>query len=226
MSVAASMLIAPSLARADSSSTFTVVGTSEVNDSGLMSHVIASAFEGAYPQYTFKFVSSTSSQAAITAAQAGGPSVLIAADPTTENQFVASGDSYEPSGRALFSNNFVFAGPGSTDPAGVKANAAANIAQAFADVAAAGIAGKAEFVSRGGSSGTTIEEHAIWVVLEGAAARGAHPLFGQRRERRRGLADRRRNRRRQWSAVPEQRRVTFRQAGAVLVRGDGTRPGP
>ena len=77
------MLLAPSLARADSSSTFTVVGTSEVNDSGLMSHVIASAFEGNYPQYAFKFVSSNSSQAAITAAEAGGPSVLISCAVTS-----------------------------------------------------------------------------------------------------------------------------------------------
>lgn len=159
------MLLAPSLARADTSSTFTVVGTSEVNDSGLMSHVIASAFEGNYPQYAFKFVSSTSSQAAITAAESGGPSVLISANPTLESQFIASGYSYEPAGRALFSNDFVFAGPGATDPAGVKANAAHNIAQAFADVAAAGIAGKAEFVSRGGSSEATIAEHGIWALV-------------------------------------------------------------
>jgi tungstate transport system substrate-binding protein len=163
--VAATLLVAPSLARADSSSTFTVVGTSEVNDSGLMSHVIASAFEGAYPQYAFKFVSSSSSQAAVAAAEAGGPSVLIAANEAVESQFVASGYSYEPYGRALFGNDFVLAGPGATDPAGVKANATNNIAQAFADVATAGIAGKAEFVSRGGTSGQSIEEHAIWGLV-------------------------------------------------------------
>ena len=163
--VAATLCLAPSLARADSSSTLTVVGTSEVNDSGLMSHVIASAFEGAYPQYTFKFVSSSSSQAAIAAAQAGGPSVLIAANEALENQFVASGYSAEPAGRALFGDDFVLAGPGATDPAGVKTNAANNIAQAFADVAAAGIAGKAEFVSRGGTSGQSMQEHAIWALV-------------------------------------------------------------
>ncbi len=59
----------------------------------------------------------------------------------------------------------MLAGPGSTDPAGVKTNAANNIAQAFADVAAAGIAGKAEFVSRGGTSGQSMQEHAIWALV-------------------------------------------------------------
>lgn len=130
-----------------------------------MSHVIASAFEGEYPQYSFKFTSDSSTQAAIAGAEAGGPSVLIAANPEAENQFVASGYSYEPYGRALFSNDFVFAGPGATDPAGVKTNAANNIAQAFSDVAAAGIAGKAEFVSRGGTSGQSMQEHAIWALV-------------------------------------------------------------
>ena len=79
--VVATMLLAPGLARADSSSTLTVVGTSGVNDSGLMSHVIAPAFEGNYPQYAFKYVSDTSSQAAIAAAESGGDSVLLAHAP-------------------------------------------------------------------------------------------------------------------------------------------------
>ena len=52
------------------------------------------------------------------------------------------------------------------DPAGVVANAPNNIAQAFADVAAAGINGaKATFVSRGGTPGTTVSEHAIWQLV-------------------------------------------------------------
>src|SRR5579875_1797720 len=106
--VAALSLIVPSLARADSASTLTVVGTAEINDSGLVSHVLAPAFQGAYPQYAFKFISSSSPQAAVTGAEAGGgPSVLITADPVAEDQFVASGYSEEPAGRALFSDDFV-----------------------------------------------------------------------------------------------------------------------
>ena len=59
----------------------------------------------------------------------------------------------------------MLAGPGA-DPAGVAANASGNIAQAFADIASAGMAGKATFVSRGGTPGTTVEEHQIWALVQ------------------------------------------------------------
>src|SRR5262249_6963251 len=72
-------------------------------------------------------------------------------------------------GRAIFTNDFVLAGP-TGDPAGVAANGAHNIAQAFADVAATGIPGGANpavtFVSRGGTPGTTVEEHQIWQIVD------------------------------------------------------------
>ena len=61
----------------------------------------------------------------------------------------------------------MLAGP-TGDPAGVAANGASNAPQAFADVAAAGLAGKATFVSRGGTAGTTTEEHAIWADANAA----------------------------------------------------------
>ena len=67
-----------------------------------------------------------------------------------ENQFVSGGYSYNNQyGNAIFTNNFVLAGP-NADPAGVKANGASNVAQAFADVASAGVAGRASFFTRGG----------------------------------------------------------------------------
>ncbi len=96
-----------------------------------------------------------------------GASVLIVHAASLENQFVGNGYSYERYGRAIFTNDFVFAGP-TGDPAGVAANGANNIAQAFADVASAGVAGKATFVSRGGTPGTTVEEHAIWALVQSA----------------------------------------------------------
>ena len=162
---AALMLLTPSLASADSSSTLTVVGTSDVSDSGLIQHVIQPAFNAAYPQYTFKYIG-TATGTAITDAETGavGASALIVHAASLENQFVAGGYSYEQYGRALWTNDFVLAGP-TADPAGVAANGANNIAQAFADVAAAGIAGKATFVSRGGTPGTTVEEHQIWALV-------------------------------------------------------------
>jgi ABC-type tungstate transport system permease subunit len=152
-------------ARADSSSTLTVVGTSDVSDSGLVQNVIMPDFENAYPQFSFHYIG-TATGTAIKDAETGAnePSALIVHAASLENQFVANGFSYEQYGRPIFTNDFVLAGP-KADPAGVSANGAHNIAQAFADVAAAGISGKAEFVSRGGTPGTTVEEHTIWNLV-------------------------------------------------------------
>jgi tungstate transport system substrate-binding protein len=166
LSLTAALLFAPALAAADTSSTLTVVGTSDVSDSGLMPNVIQPAFQAAYPQFTFKYVG-TATGTAISNAEsgAGGPSVLIVHAASLENQFVAGGFSYEPYGRAIFTNDFVLAGPTGQDPAGVAANASHNIVQAFADVATAGAAGTAAFVSRSGSPGTVVAEHQIWALL-------------------------------------------------------------
>ena len=49
------LMVTPALASADTSSTLTVVGTSDVSDSGLMPNLIQPAFQKAYPQYTFKY---------------------------------------------------------------------------------------------------------------------------------------------------------------------------
>lgn len=159
------MLIAPSIASADSSSTLTVIGTSDVSDSGLIPNVIQPGFERAFPQFKFKYIG-TGTGAAIANAESGadGASNLIVHAESLENQFVNNGYSFEKYGRALWINDFVLAGSQS-DPAGVSANGANNIARAFADVAAAGISGKATFVSRGGTPGTTVEEHGIWKLV-------------------------------------------------------------
>jgi ABC-type tungstate transport system permease subunit len=168
---AAILLIAPALASADTSSSVTVIGTSDVSDSGLIPNVIQPGFQKAFPQYTFKYIG-TGTGNAIAQAESGaaGASNLIVHAASLENQFVAGGYSYEQYGRALWTNDFVLAGANS-DPAGVAANAPHDIAKAFADVAAAGINGgdtdhpKAGFVSRGGTPGTTVSEHAIWQLV-------------------------------------------------------------
>jgi tungstate transport system substrate-binding protein len=162
---AAMFLIAPSIASADTSSTLTVIGTSDVSDSGLIPNVIQPGFTKAYPQFTFKYIGTgTGNAIAMAESGAAGASNLIVHAASLENQFVAGGYSYEQYGRALWTNDFVLAGANS-DPAGVSANAANNITQAFADVAAAGINGKAGFVSRGGTPGTTVSEHAVWQLV-------------------------------------------------------------
>ena len=161
------LLLSPALASADSASTLTVVGTSDLSDSGLIPNVIQPGFIKAYPQFTFKFIG-TGSGNAIAQAESGaaGASYLIVHAASLENQFVAGGYSYPTGqfGNALWINDFVLAGPNS-DPAAVAPKGTNDVAQAFAAVAAAGIAGKAEFVSRGGTPGTTVSEHGIWTLV-------------------------------------------------------------
>jgi ABC-type tungstate transport system permease subunit len=167
--IAAGLMLAPALASADTSSTLTAVGTSDVSDSGLMQDVIQPEFHAAYPQFTFKYIGTATGEA-ITDVETGseGASILIVHAASIENQFVADGYSYLPYGLAIFRNDFVFAGPAG-DPAGVSGNAANNIVQAFADVATAGYNGggtpKATFIARDSGSGTSVEEHGIWTLV-------------------------------------------------------------
>lgn len=175
--VSIALLLAPALANADSSSTLTVVGTSDVNDSGLGPNLIQPQFNKAFSQFTFKYVGSATGTAIQSAENGvGGPSVLIVHAPSLENQFVANGFSYNNQyGYALWTNDYVLAGP-TGDPAGVAANGANNVAQAFADVASAGASGQATFYTRGGTttaSGTTVEEHQIWALVNSSGLRPA-----------------------------------------------------
>ena len=173
-------------ARADTSSTLTVVGTSDVSDSGLIPNLIGPEFENAYPQFTFKYIG-TASGAAVTAAENGSDSasVLIVHAPSLENQFVAGipaspndqSWSYQGAyGRAIWVNDFIMAGPTAPDPAGVSADASNNIVQAFEDIATEGYNGggtpAATFVTRGNTSGTSVAEHAIWALV---AAQSTQP---------------------------------------------------
>ncbi|CAB4690815.1 MAG: hypothetical protein F2667_02105 [Actinobacteria bacterium] len=144
---------------------FVVVGTSDVFDSFLTQTVLEPGFEKAYPQYDFQYVS-RGTGAAITYAQAGTADAMIVHAAALENQFVAAGYSDEEYGRAIFWGDYVLLGP-ADDPAGVLASAPHDIAGAFARIAAAGAAGTANFVSRGGTPGTTVQEHAIWALTTG-----------------------------------------------------------
>jgi ABC-type tungstate transport system permease subunit len=166
------MLLAPSFARADTASTVTVLGTSDVSDSGLSQNVIGPQFKAAFPQYTYRYVGSATGTAIQNAQQGnGGPSALIVHAASLENQFVAGGFSLNGRyGNAIWTNDFVLAGPAANE--GAKANVVAdaphNVAKAFADVAQAGVAGTASFISRGGTttaSGTTVQEHALWKLM-------------------------------------------------------------
>ena len=154
---------APALA--DDATTLTVVGTSDVYDSNLVQSVIKPGFEAAYPGVTLNYVSKGTG-AAIAYAEQGSASAMIVHAASLENQFVGQGYSLEDYGRAIFWGDYVLLGPKS-DPAKVKANAPRDIVAAFQRVAAAGVKGKATFVSRGGTPGTTVQEHALWALTTG-----------------------------------------------------------
>ena len=166
---ALALMLTPALASADSASTLSIVGTSDVSDSGLIPGLIQPQFQAAFPQFTFKYTGSATGTAIQSAESGnGGPSMLIVHAPSLENQFVGDGFSMNNAfGHAIFTNDFVLAGP-TGDPAGVLP-AAHNIAQAMANIAAAGAAGTTTtFVSRGGTntaSGTTVEEHGLWALM-------------------------------------------------------------
>ncbi len=167
------LALAAPATQATSTTPFIVVGTSDVSDSNLMSAVIEPGFEAAYPQYDLQYVPKGTGPA-ITYAEAGSASALIVHAASLENQFVdpstpanpnAKSYSYEQYGRAVFYGDYVLLGPAS-DPAGVLNGASHDIVTAFEKIAAAGADGHATFVSRGGTPGTTIQEHAIWALTD------------------------------------------------------------
>jgi ABC-type tungstate transport system permease subunit len=161
-------LAAPTPAAAASTTAVNIVGTSDVSDSNLIQSVISPGFAAAYPQYTLNYIAKGTG-AAITYAESGAADGLIVHAESLENQLVDPGVgmpsfSNEPAGRAIFYGDFVLLGP-ANDPADVIANDPHDIVDAFKAIANAGAAGKADFVSRGGTPGTTVEEHQIWQYL-------------------------------------------------------------
>jgi tungstate transport system substrate-binding protein len=166
LAVLVQFALSPPMSSADGSNTLTVVGTSDVQDSGLFDNVLKPGFEAFYNKahptapITISYLPK-GTQAAITAAEAGSASALLVHAASLENQFVHDGFSAEPFGRAIFYGDFVLLGPAS-DPAHVMTNDKNNVAGAFQDIAAAGALGKANFVTRNDNSGTNVEEHLIW----------------------------------------------------------------
>src|SRR3954469_1936737 len=160
-----------------------VQSTTSVRDSGVLDQLIAPQFEKRFPQYNLKFVAVGTGQA-ITNARAGQGDVLIGHSPALEQQFVQDGFSYEPVGRTVMWNDFVIVGPAS-DPAGILRAAPHDAVGAFEAIAAAGAAGKANFVSRGDNPGTNTKERDIWALSrtphdarnEPAAGGGTPPWY-------------------------------------------------
>jgi len=150
-----------------------VQSTTSVRDSGVLDQLITPQFEKRFPQYDLKFVAVGTGQA-ITNAMAGQGDVLIGHSPALEAQFVQGGFSFEPIGRTVMWNDFVIVGPAS-DPAGVLKAARNDAVSAFEAIAAAGAAGRANFVSRGDNSGTNTKEKDIWSLSRVPHTAGNEP---------------------------------------------------
>lgn len=154
------VVAAGSAAATATASDVIVQGTTDVRDAGLLNDVVIPGFQAAYPQYTVKYIAVGTGQALTNAQNGQGDAVLTHA-PTLEAQFIANG--FSALGRQVFYSDYVIVGqqgdPAAVDPANLH-----NAAGAFQAIAAAGAAGKANFVSRGDNSGTNVQEKIIWAL--------------------------------------------------------------
>src|SRR4051812_39220850 len=175
IAIAAVLIGAPG-ASAQQKRPLIVQSTTSVRDSGVLDQLITPEFERRFPQYDLRFVAVGTGQA-ITNARAGQGDVLIGHSPALEAQFVQDGFSFEPIGRTVMWNDFVVVGPAS-DPAGILKAARNDAVSAFAAIAAAGAAGRANFVSRGDNSGTNTKEKDIWGLSRVAHTPANEPAGG------------------------------------------------
>ncbi len=133
------------------SRTIILATTTSVQDSGLLDQLVP-VFQK-QTGYTVKTVAVGSGDA-LAMADRGEADVVIAHDPTAEQQLVATGKATQS---VLMHNDFVIIGPGA-DPAGVKHARSAADAMRL-------IAGKhAPFISRGDNSGTNSFELKLWAA--------------------------------------------------------------
>jgi tungstate transport system substrate-binding protein len=153
-----------------------VQSTTSVRDSGLLDQLITPRFERRFPEWNLRFVAVGTGQA-ITNARAGQGDVLIGHSPPLEEGFVEDGFSHERVGRTVMWNDYVMVGPAS-DPAGVLRAARNDAAGALEAIAAAGAAGRANFVSRGDNSGTNNKEREVWGLSAVARDASNEPTEG------------------------------------------------
>jgi len=139
-----------------------VQGTTDTTDSGLVQDVIKPGFEAMFPQYTLQYTA-VGTGAALTNARNGQADAVLTHAPSLEQQFVNDGFSLEPSGRAIFYNDYVLIGH-NADPASILGTNPHNAIGAMQAIAAAGAQGNAVFVSRGDNSGTHVQEGIMWCM--------------------------------------------------------------
>jgi tungstate transport system substrate-binding protein len=134
--------------------TLRLATTTSTRDSGLLTEILPD-FER---ETGWKVdVISVGSGEAMKLGENGEVDVLLVHSPEAERAFVEGGHADAAGRLDIMYNDFVIIGA-KTDPAGVKAAAPTNAAEAFRTIAAR----NATFVSRGDNSGTHTKELAIW----------------------------------------------------------------
>src|SRR5262249_11282530 len=107
-------------------------GTTDTPDSGLIQDVVKPGFEAMFPQYPLQYTA-VGTGAALTNARNGQADAVLTHAPSLEQQFVNDGFSLEPTGRAIFYNDYVFIGH-NADPANVLGTDPHNAIGAMQDV--------------------------------------------------------------------------------------------
>ena len=134
--------------------TLRLATTTSTRDSGLLTEIL--------PYFETKTgwkveVISVGSGEAMKLGESGEADVLLVHSPAAEKAFVEDGHADQTGRLDVMYNDYVIIGA-KTDPAGVKAAAPANAADAFRTISEK----KAAFISRGDQSGTHNKELSIW----------------------------------------------------------------
>ncbi|MDQ6751009.1 MAG: substrate-binding domain-containing protein [Actinomycetota bacterium] len=154
--------------------TIRVQSTTDTVDAGLVEGLLRPAYAAAQPGDTLNYVG-VGTGAALQNARNGLADVVVTHAPSLEAQFVTDGYSYEDRGRAIFYSDYVIVGP-LDDPASVAANHPHDAVGAFEDIASAGAAGHADFLSRANNSGTSVQEQIMWGLTTNPPVR-TEPAF-------------------------------------------------
>ena len=136
--IAAVTVLAGAASGIAAAATIRVQSTTDTVDAGLVDGLLKPLYAAAQPGDTLA-LTAVGSGKALDNARLGLADVVITHAPPLEQQFVADGYSLEPSGRAIFSSDYVLVGP-PADPAGVALSAPHDAIAALEAIAAAGAA--------------------------------------------------------------------------------------
>lgn len=128
--------------------------TTSLYETGLLDR-LKDEFEATHPDLVVSFISQGTGLA-IQTAMRGDADLIIVHDPVREYEFLKRG--YGVNRKIIAYNSFLIVGP-AEDPADI---AGSSPTEAFTRMRAAGLEGKAIWVSRGDDSGTHARENTLW----------------------------------------------------------------